>query len=130
MNETQQLLRLARTVLADDENPLDGLDKRKASRIVNKALSQHTKGFFSDTSWQAVQRVWKDLDRAGIDWYLTDNFYSKNREGVPESKTWKFEVKFVNNRGRPAVLYGVLQAAGAGSVDDPLDRYDITAYVS
>ena len=48
------------------------------------------------------------------------------RFSVPVRKIWTFEVKFVNNRDKDDILYGRITAAGAGSVEDPLDRYDVT----
>ncbi len=123
------MLRLAKAILAK-ENPLNGMSRSRASRFVNKVLSKHTKGFFRDTAWQAVHRVWKDMDDAGLEWNLTDNYYTENEEGIAASKTWKFEVEFLNNRERLTKLSGVIIASGAGSVEDPLDRYDLVAYVS
>ena len=59
-----------------------------------------------------------------------DDEYSKNESGIPSSKTWRFEIDFMNDKGRPTKLFGIIVASGAGSVKDPLDKYDITAYVS
>jgi hypothetical protein len=53
-------------------------------------------------------------------------FSDGGRFSVPVRKIWKFEVKFVNNRDKDDVLYGRITAAGAGSVEDPLERYDVT----
>jgi hypothetical protein len=98
---------------------------------VNRILSEHTKGFFHDQSWEGVSRVWKALDDNGIDWTMTGNEYQKDSpSGMPTRKQWKFEVNFVNNKDRPVTLYGVLIASGAGSVDDVLSKYDLVSYVS
>ena len=46
-------------------------------------------------------------------------------------KIWNIEINFTNNKGRPTKLHGTVTAAGAGAGtrEDPLSRYDITAYV-
>ena len=44
----------------------------------------------------------------------------------PESKTWYIEMRFIGNDGKPKVINGHMTAHGAGSVEDPLERYDIT----
>ena len=32
---------------------------------------------------------------------------------------------FLNDKGRPTILYGVVVAAGCGSSSDPLSKYDL-----
>lgn len=113
------------------EKTLDGMSKRQAAKKVNTILSAASKGLFRDQSWEAVNKVWKELDRAGIDYNITHTEYMNDpNTRMPNAKMWKFEVPFQNEKFRPAILFGVLTAHGAGSVEDPLDRYDITAYVS
>jgi hypothetical protein len=123
-----EIAKIAKTLLA--ATSLDGMNRRQASRKVNEILSRHTKGFFTDESWVPVNAIWKDLTDEGIDWTLENTKYDHDRDNVPTSKTWKFKVDFQNERGRPTTMYGVVVAAGAGSVQDPLSRYDLVAYVS
>jgi hypothetical protein len=85
---------------------------------------------FSDQSWEAVNKVWKILSAAAIDWHSVGSEYQKNDQGISIRKEWKFEIGFLNNNGRQTTLYGTVIASGAGSVADPLERYDIIAYVS
>jgi hypothetical protein len=61
---------------------------------------------------------------------MTGNQYLHNEQGVPNGKTWKFTIKFENNNRREMTLYGIVTASGAGTVADPLSRYDLVAYVS
>ena len=131
MNRTAKIaldtLRLAEKTL----NALNGMRKAQARKFVNDLIHPFTKGIFRDESWRGVRDIWDELDRAGIDWHIEDNFYNHDdRTGVPISKTWKFEVEFKNEKGRPTTLYGICVAAGAGSVEQPLEKYDVTAYVS
>ena len=106
------------------------MTKVTAKNNVNRLLARYTKGFFTDDSWRPVHQIWKAMTSAAIDWEVTDTEYRKNDEGRPASKRWKFEVNFNDKSGRPKTLHGVVIAAGAGSVEDPLDRYDLVAYVS
>jgi len=112
------------------KSSLDGMPNVVARKTVNDLISRHTKGIFSDQSWEAVNKVWKILNAAAIDWHSVGSEYQKNDRGVPIRKEWKFEVEFLNNNGKQTTLYGTLIASGAGSVDSPLEKYDIIAYVS
>ena len=87
-------------------------------------------GFFSDQYWMPVKWLYSEMNKHGIDWKSTDNFYSKDKKGRPEKKTWKLEFDFTDNKGKKQKLYGNIVAAGAGSVKDPLDKYDLTFTVS
>lgn len=128
-NVALSLLRLAKSVLSE-ETSLDGMSKDTAKRHVNQLLAHYTKGLFSDDSWKPVNDIWSALTSAQIDWTLKDNKYLHNERGLPTGKTWSFDIKFINKTGRPAVLYGVVTASGAGTVEDPLGKYDLVAYVS
>lgn len=123
-----EILRVAKTILG--ASLLDGLDRRQAARLVNSLIGNITKGFFHDQGWAGPKRVWDKLNKSGIDWTMTKTEYHQNDQGVPDSKVWKFEVNYLDKKSRPKKLYGVLTASGAGSVEDPLDRYDVTVYVS
>jgi len=113
-------------------NPLDGKSNQQARLIINRKIipQEQIKGVFSDDSWQGVQQVWNAFNEAGLDWDIMGSDYYPSSEGNPMGgKIWKIEVNFTNNKGRPTKLYGNVTAAGAGTVEDPLSRYDITAYV-
>jgi len=134
-----ELVRIARELVSGVEpSALNGMSKREAKKFVNGLLSWGTKGFFTDDNWRPVHDAFKRLRDHGVDYTLTKAEYrtSRDREkmyghgAMPDAKEWKFEIEFENERGRPATLYGIIVASGAGSVEDPLDRYDIVAYVS
>ena len=101
-------------------NPLNGMTKQKAVRFVNEILYPPSKGLFSDSDWRAVTKVFNTLRENGIDYDLTSSEYSHNEAGTPSSKRWLFEINFLNNKNRPTIMYGVLVAAGAGSVQKPI----------
>ena len=109
---------------------VDGMSKRKLVNLVNHTITKaKLNGFFRDQYWQPIQRLWKEFEKAGIPVGITKSDYEKER-GVPVRKVWLFEVEFTNERGRPDKVYGRVVAAGAGSVDDPLETYDVTAYAN
>lgn len=122
-----ELLRVARSLLA---SPLDGMSRVRATRLVNHLMNPFTNGFFRDEDWSNVDKIWKALTQAGIEFTITKTEYQQDRDGNPNAKIWQFQIEFSNERGRPTILFGVVTASGAGSVKDPLDRYDIVAYVS
>ena len=107
-------------------NPLNGRSNQSAKNYIYKLIHDLTKGIYSDQSWEAVNAIWKRLDDNNIENYLTDTQYYKDEQGLPSSKVWRFEIPFVNNKGKPTILHGILTAHGAGSVKYPLDKYDIT----
>jgi len=117
--------------LADEENSLTGMKNAKARREVNKVLHRNTpRGLLRDRDWRHVDVIWKALNAAAFDWTMIDSEYHHDREGRPSGKTWKFEIYFKNDKGRDTVIYGVVTASGAGSVEDPLDAYDLTSYAN
>jgi len=123
----KQLLKIAAILV----NPLNGMRKQKATKVVNKLMADASKGLFSDSYWRGVKQVWEALDRAGIPYTIMSNKYTQDKvTGNPNAKEWKFEIEFANERGRLHKLYGRLVASGAGPIDDPLERYDITVYAS
>ena len=126
----EELLKVAKDLVADEVNSLNGLRVQAAKRYVNKVLDLHSKGMFSDQSWEAINRVWKALDDNGIVYTMTGAEYQKDESGMPARKQWKFEVEFLNDKGRMSKLYGVMIASGAGTVEDVFSKYDIIAYVS
>lgn len=117
----------ARHLRATDRlpNPLDGMDKAKGVRWLNGLIRKNNlRGIFRDTYWKPIMEVFKLLAHQGVPISNSTNFYTK------DSKTWKFEVEWLGPKGRPVTGYGMIVASGAGSVNDPLDAYDVVAYFS
>jgi len=107
-------------------SPIDGKDKRAAVKWLYNNVVKNTGGFFKDDYWQPINKFFKDVRELGIDIELLDNKYHHNSEGVPNSKSWTFRIQFMTNKNTPGTINGVISAHGAGSIKDPLDRYDIT----
>jgi hypothetical protein len=112
-------------------NALEGKSLPQARKIVSNLLYENTKGFFSDQSWEGVRNVWAALEAQGIDVVVSTEGggYQQDEQGRPSSKNWQFSIDFIDNKGRPKTLNGRLTAHGAGTVEDPLARYDISANV-
>lgn len=129
MNSAQRVA--ARYLKADQPSILDGSDRRQGLAIANKVIqSAKLQGLFADDHWEPVQRIWSALTKAGIDFSQEKNWYEKDKQGNPSSKTWTFQVNWKGPNDKPLTAYGRVVASGAGSVREPLDRYDVTAYVS
>lgn len=107
------------------KNPLDGMSKPRAKAWLYKNLLHHTKGMFRDQYWRPINRIWETLNKEGVTFSINSSEYRKDDKGVPAAKSWRFEVSFVDDRNRKQTLYGTVTAAGAGSVKDPLDMYDV-----
>jgi TPR repeat protein len=113
------------------DNLLSGQSNQVAATRVNKLLGTLSRGLFSDDGWQAVHNIFAKLKESGIDVYLLDAKYGGHGDsGLPTYKEWRISIPFTNNKGKPIELVGQITAHGAGSVANPLDRYDITAYVT
>jgi len=116
--------------MAQIPSPITGLSRQRVLKLVNHALdSAHTSGIYRDQYWRPIQAIWKALEHAGLPFSISGSQYEKEH-GVDVRKVWTFEVPFTSERGKPGVIYGRVVAAGAGSVEDPLDSYDVTAYAS
>lgn len=92
---------------------------------INKILSDTTKGRFHDDSWVPVHATWKALKEAGYPAEVQNTRYGQDTKGNPCEKVWHFEI--TAEKGKP--FYGVLTCHGAGTVENPLSVYDISAYV-
>ena len=112
-----------------EESPLKGKSKQSAVRYIYNLVGDLTKGIFTDEYWNAVKAIWEKLDENGIDIIMTKTEYGQEN-GIPTRKEWHFYIDFINNRGKLNQIQGVLTAHGAGSIQDPLDKYDISFVIS
>jgi len=128
-----ELVKIAQSL---NGSALDGMSKQRAKTLLGKIFGKYSKGLFSDDNWRPVHQIFKALENEGIDYVLTSAEYGTSSGGrgigvkMPDNKTWKFEIPFRNDRGKETVLYGIIIASGAGSIDDPLSKYDVVAYAS
>jgi len=107
---------------------IDGRSKLSAINLIYKRITPLSQGFFRDESWENVRKIFNVFNEMGLDWDIMDAKY--NGSMPPESKHWRFEINFTANDGRPKKIYGGLTASGAGTVEDPLEKYDISVVLS
>lgn len=113
-----------------DYGPLSDITKQAAKNFIRKHTQKHTHNkLYKDDYWQGPQAIWKTFDTLKINWHVTKSEYYHDRDAksatMPIGKKWEFSVFMRDKKGKEQVLKGNLTAAGAGSVKDPLDRYDL-----
>ncbi|MCK9369207.1 hypothetical protein M0R04_04650 [Candidatus Dojkabacteria bacterium] len=101
------------------------MTRNTAKNRVNKILHESSKGIFSDDSWNQIHNIFRELSENGFQADIMSTMYHQNVYGIPISKEWRIQITV--ETGKP--LNGIITAHGAGSVEYPLDRYDISAYV-
>jgi hypothetical protein len=108
------------------------MNKRKAIKYIEKTFKVYEKlrGLFSDDSWRPINGIIGDLHQGGIFLDIDKTEYYKDHNQNPAGKIWWCTIPFINQNGRPDTLNVNITAAGAGSVDDPLDRYDVTFVIN
>ena len=94
---------------------------------INSILRKSTSGLHRDDFWNPIHEAFKKIWDAGFDMEIQNTRYGKNEKGAPSEKVWLFEINLPFSK-KP--LYGICTAHGAGTVNDPLSCYDISAYVS
>jgi len=110
-------------------NPLNGRSKQSAKTFVYNNCNHLTKGLFTDNSWENVHAIFKKMDELGIENLIESTRYYKDERNNPSGKIWSISLPFINNKGREDSLLGTITAAGAGTVSDPLSRYDLTLVI-
>ena len=111
---------------AQYESAINGKSKQSARNFIYRIIGDLTKGFFRDEDWSNVNAIWKRLDEYNIENNLVGTEYFKDERGELAGKMFKFEVPFINNKGREDVLHGTLTAHFSGTVQDPTSVYDIS----
>lgn len=108
---------------------IDGMTKNKAKNTIYKATKKCTHNkLYKDSYWKGPQCVWDAFDSLELSWHITKSEYQHDKsmsDSMPVRKVWEFEIFFSNNKGKTIKLGGNLTAAGAGSIDNPLDKYDL-----
>jgi len=90
--------------------------KTATRNAIYKIVSPLTAGFFTDSSWENVNRIWKALEAEGVSVEMLNAYYAPDMAW----KTWKF-ILDVNGYSLP----GTLVASFCGTVADPTSRYDL-----
>ena len=111
---------------------INGMYKLKAIKYLYKLLTSGdvTKKIHKDNNWQPIHDMFTKLKNSGVNYVIKDTKYIKNDSGNPISKIWDCELKYMNDNIRETTIYMRITAAGAGSIQDPLEQYDITVVLS
>lgn len=124
---------MAFTELDREISSIDGRRKQNAIRSLYKLVDGTHDGFFNDDYWKPVNDIQERLNEAGVKFYRISSDYRYDEEmseEMPSSKIWKFQIPIRKRNGHDDLIHMVITAHGAGSVDQPLDRYDVTVTFS
>jgi len=101
------------------------MTKSQLRKKINNKICGLAKGLFSDEYWYGHNIICEALNEIeGIEFHLNNCQYEHDEyTGNPIRKRWMYEVTDGKNQ-----VYVLIIAAGAGSVNDPLEKYDIIAY--
>jgi len=94
---------------------------------INNKICGMSKGIFSDEYWNGIKPITEYLDTCGHEFYLDRAEYNHDANGTPNQKSWMYKLDIPNYKIPVMVL---IIAAGAGTVKDPLSRYDVVCYAS
>lgn len=131
IDNSQNISQDLNTPTQQNISPIDGKSKRSALNFIYKNIVPKTDGIWKDEAWNGVNVFFKGLDEFNLNWDLVQNSrYFNFPYGVGGSieiprKEWYFKINFINDRGRENEFNGTVTASGAGSMKDPLDRYDV-----
>jgi hypothetical protein len=118
----------------------DGLSKAKLKTLLYKETKKCTYNkLYKDNYWHGPNCIWDAFNRLNLAWNITKTEYktynNTNPRGqvqMPDTKEWQFEI-FWNSKegglGKQLKLGGHVTASGAGTVEDPLSRYDVNMVI-
>ena len=116
-------------------SPIEGMSKAKAKNFIYKGTKQYWYNkIYKDEYWQGPHAIFKQFDEWQLNWQIDTSKYRKGeaRMGtdpmVDVAKEWTFTIWLDDPRGKK--LYGQLVASGAGSVSDPLEKYDLVLVIN
>jgi hypothetical protein len=106
------------------------MTRNQIVKKINKTICNASPGLFSDEYWLGIKRVQdkiEDLSKAlSVDIEFNNTRYeSEPGQNIPYRKRWIYTVE-----GFKVPIVVLIMACGAGSVSDPLSKYDVIAYAS
>jgi len=120
------MLKMLIEALQSEDVPVfaDSILKSKLIKVSNDIA----KDVFSDKYWKPINEIQKAVSKVLPTLALYNSEYDyKNRP--PQYKDWSMVGGFVNKEGKKRAAWVHIRASGAGSVDDPMDKYDVTVNV-
>jgi hypothetical protein len=112
--------------VAEEVIPLMEDSKMKSS--MHSIADKYTKGMYSDDSWHPVHEMHNKMN-AILPLESIHDEYSHDSENRPNRKTWTWVGVYKNRAEKTRVCWVHVTASGAGSQQDPLDRYDLTVAI-
>lgn len=110
----------------------DGMSKGKLKTLLYKETKKYTfNKLYTDDYWKGPQAIWGVFNNLNLNWNITNSEYQRDKDNktpgfvMPSRKVWSFVIHWNDNKGKSQKIEGTLTAAGAGSVKDPLSKYDI-----
>lgn len=106
---------------------IDGLSKAKVKTLIYKETKKCTYNkLYKDQFWQGPKCIWDTFDKLDLNWQIDSSDYkNRNKSKMPDAKEWTFTIMWDDNKGKNIKQSGLVTAAGAGSVEDPLEKYDL-----
>lgn len=124
----KELIKLAKNLIAYNEYELDEkLFKMKSNQGVKNYIRNYVddlvRGHFRDEDWSNVKKVFDRIKSLGVnlEWGVENGGYSL--DGM--SKTYKFDIDYVNAYDKEIKLNGQLICCFCGTVEDPKSVYDM-----
>lgn len=102
------------------------MNRQQIKNKLNTILRNNASGLYSDDCWKPVHRVFSIIRNEGFVLNIINTRYGQDEKGNPSEKVWLLSV----DMGTRKPITGILTAHGAGTVDEPLKKYDISAYFS
>jgi len=104
----------------------DGLTKSRIKTLIYKETKKCTHNkLYKDSYWEGPKCIWDTFDKLNLGWTMLDSKYRHDKDGKPNAKEWKFEIHWHDKNMNYKTTGGYLVAAGAGTVEDPLSKYDL-----
>jgi hypothetical protein len=114
----------------------DGLSKQRLKTLLYKETKKCTYNkLYKDTYWQGPSCIWDTFNKLNLAWNITGSAYKKydkNADYLNDTKEWTFDIMWNSKEGglgKHMKLSGIVTASGAGSVKDPLDKYDLNMVI-
>ena len=86
--------------------------------------------YFQDTAWENKTKLTFALAR-NVNLELESTKYCQGIDGKPYNKTWYYKGRWQETAHQvPTVVNMVIKASFCGSQADPMDTYDLNAYVT
>ncbi len=113
----------------------DGLSKARLKTLLYKETKNCTYNkIYKDSGWNGPQCIWDTFNGLNLNWHITKSEYKRGKDDLamgikmPSSKEWQFEIIWNSKEdgtGKQMKMGGIVTAAGAGTIEDPLGKYDL-----